>query len=176
MEKSNDKGVYLPLENVESEHCALIVDKGLGKVQGISSHKVELNNNRAFIAGKDLAELIPKAVKEIRDLGYNVTTVKKSFPVLSMTCASCANSTQEILAMQPGVISASVNYANAIATVEYITPLTDAHKLKAALQSAGYDLMIDESNEATVSMEELQVQNHKALKRRTFGAILFSLP
>jgi len=176
MEKSNSNSVYLPLENVESEHCALIVDKGLSKVVGISNHKVELNNNRAFIEGKNISELIPTAVKEIRDLGYNVTTIKKSFPVLNMTCASCANSSQEILAMQLGVISATVNYANAIATVEYIPTITDAHKLKTALQSVGYDLMIDESEEAKNSLEELQSKNHKSLKRKTLGAILFSVP
>lgn len=175
MEKSNTT-VYLPLENVESEHCALIVDKGLDKVKGITLHKVELNNNRAAIEGKDMANLIPEAVKQIRDLGYNVTTVKKNYPVINMTCASCANSSQEILSMQPGVISVSVNYANAIASIEYVPTITDAHQLKAALQSVGYDLMIDESEEAKDSLEELHQQNFKNLKRRTLGAIAFSVP
>lgn len=175
MEKSNTT-VYLPLENVESEHCALIVDKGLDKVKGITLHKVELNNNRAAIEGKDMASLIPEAVKQIRDLGYNVTTVKKNYPVINMTCASCANSSQEILSMQPGVISVSVNYANAIARIEYIPTITDAHQLKAALQSVGYDLMIDESEEAKDSLEELHQQNFRNLKRRTLGAIAFSVP
>lgn len=175
MEKSNTT-VYLPLEQVESEHCALIVDKGLDKVKGITLHKVELNNNRAAIEGKDMASLIPEAVKQIRDLGYNVTTVKKSYPVINMTCASCANSSQEILAMQPGVIAVSVNYANAIASIEYVPTITDAHQLKAALQSVGYDLMIDESEEAKDSLEALHQQSFKNLKRRTLGAIAFSVP
>ena len=92
MIKSENNQVYLPLENVESEHCALIVDNGLGKVDGMSTHKVELNNNRAQISGDDLVALIPKAVEQIRSLGYNVTSLKKSYPVLNMSCASCANS------------------------------------------------------------------------------------
>ena len=175
MEKSNTT-VYLPLEQVESEHCALIVDKGLDKVKGITLHKVELNNNRAAIEGKDMASLIPEAVKQIRDLGYNVTTVKKSYPLINMTCASCANSSQEILAMQPGVIAVSVNYANAIANIEYVPTITDAQQLKAALQAVGYDLMIDESEEAKDSLEALHQQNFKSLKRRTLGAIAFSVP
>lgn len=176
MKPSEDTTVYLPLENVESEHCALIVDKGLDRVKGLSFHKVELNNNRALLRGKDVASLLPKSVKEIRDLGYNVTTVKKTLPVLNMTCASCANSSQEILAMQIGVVSAAVNYANSMATIEYIPTLTDVYKLKTALQSVGYDLMIDESHEAKDSLEELHTQNYKTLKRRTFWAVVFSLP
>lgn len=47
---SSNKGIiYLPLENVESEHCALIVEKGLEQVKGTENHKVELNNRRAVI-------------------------------------------------------------------------------------------------------------------------------
>ena len=78
--------VELPLSGVDSEHCALIVDKGLSKVEGIRTHKVELNNNRAVITTNDDLETIPKAVKAIRDLGYDVSTVKKTFPVLKSLC------------------------------------------------------------------------------------------
>ncbi|RYG42167.1 MAG: heavy-metal-associated domain-containing protein, partial [Chitinophagaceae bacterium] len=81
--KNEDHVINLPLAGVESEHCALIVDKGLSKVEGIKSHKVELNNNRAVITAEDELEAIPKAVKAIRDLGYDVDTVKKTFPVLN---------------------------------------------------------------------------------------------
>lgn len=41
--------IELPLSGVESEHCALIVDKGLAKVAGIKTHKVETNNHKAVI-------------------------------------------------------------------------------------------------------------------------------
>src|SRR6478672_1092748 len=148
--------INIPLSGVESEHCALIVDKGLSKVEGIKSHKVELNNNRAVITTDDELETIPKAVKAIRDLGYDVNTVKKTFPVLNMSCASCAISSQSILENTPGVVNVAVNYANATALVEYIPTITDPFKLKAALQGIGYDLMIDESDDAKDALEEVQ--------------------
>jgi len=176
MAKSENKTVYLPLENVESEHCALIVNNGLDKVEGIAQHHVELNNRRAQISGQDVNIIIPKAVKQIRALGYEVTTVQKSFLVLNMTCASCANSSQEILETQVGVISASVNYANAVASVEYIPTITDPHKLKAALQVIGYDLMINESEEAKNSLEEVQQSHFKSLQKRTIGAVALAVP
>jgi len=77
--KNENQVINLPLAGVESEHCALIVDKGLSKVEGVKSHKVELNNNRAVITTSDGLEAIPKAVKAIRDLGYDVDTVRKHF-------------------------------------------------------------------------------------------------
>ncbi|MBS1748980.1 MAG: copper-translocating P-type ATPase [Bacteroidetes bacterium] len=176
MAAENNNSIYIPLEGVESDHCALIVDKGLSKVQDITSHKVELNNNRAVITANDELEVVPNAVKAIRDLGYDVDTVKKNFPVLNMTCASCASSSQSILENQPGVVKVAVNYANTTAQIEYIPTITDPEKLKAALQSIGYDLMIDESEEAKDALEDLHQKKYKALKNKTIFAILFSVP
>ena len=176
MANNNDSSLYLPLEGVESEHCALIIDKGLGKIEGITQHKVELNNNRAVIHTTDDVEVLPKAVKAIRDLGYDVNTVKKSFPVMNMSCASCASSSQSILENQSGVVNVAVNYANASAQIEYIPTITNPSILKSALQSVGYDLMIDETEEAKEELEELHRQKFEKLKKKTIGSIVLSVP
>ena len=176
MANNSDSALYLPMEGLDSEYCALDVDKGLSKVEGITNHKVELNNNRAVIHTTDDVEVLPKAVKAIRDLGYDVDTVKKSFPVLNMSCASCASSSQSILEHQPGVVNVAVNYANASAQIEYISTLTNPLKLKSALQNIGYDLMIDESTEAKEELEELYQQKFETLEKKTVGSIILSVP
>lgn len=170
-----DNTFALPLEGMDSEHCALIIDKGLSKVPGISSHKVELNNRRAIISSDD-PEIVVKSVSTIRELGYDVDTVKKSFPVLNMSCASCASSSQSMLEHTPGVIAVSVNYANAMAQVEYVPTITDPAKMKLALQGIGYDLMIDESEEAKDTLEDIHRAKYDQLRRRTIGAIGLSIP
>src|SRR5690606_13654832 len=120
----NKETIYLPLEGVESEHCALIVDKGLAEVKGIESHKVELNNRRAAITVEN-NETVAEATKTIKDLGYGVTTAKGTFLVLGMTCASCAGSAESIVRHQPGVVHASVNFATGNLTVEYLPNMTN---------------------------------------------------
>ncbi len=176
METTDRELLHIPLEGVESEHCALIVDNGLKELEGITTHKVELNNNRAIINETKAFNILPNAVKAIRDLGYGVTTVKKNFPVLNMTCASCAISAQTILESTRGVTGVSVNYANNVASVEYIPTITDPKELQTAMRSIGYDLMIDETESAHDTLEELQSQKFRKLKLKTFGAILLSLP
>lgn len=176
MATENINTIHLPLEGVDSEHCALIIDKGLSKVEGIKTHKVELNNNRAVITTNDEPGTVPKAVKAIRDLGYDVDTVKKTFPVLNMSCASCAVSSESILKSQPGVVDVAVNYANATAQVEYIPTVTDPQQLKEAVQGIGYDLMIEETEEATDALAEMHKQKTDTLKKKTTGAILLSIP
>ncbi|WP_293297243.1 heavy metal translocating P-type ATPase [Pedobacter sp. UBA4863] len=169
--------IYIPLENVDSEHCALIVDKGLANVKEISSHKVELNNHSAIItAAKYPEEAVQAAVKQIRDLGYDVTSIKQTFPVTNMSCASCAANTEATLNNQVGVVKAEVNYANTSAKVEYIPSLVTAQELKEAVQAAGYDLLIGDSNEAKESLANIKANQYQALRKRAIGALILAAP
>ena len=176
MKTETRKQIYIPLENVESEHCALIVDKGIQSVKNITSHTVELNNNRAVIETDKPEEVIPNIVKTIRDLGYEVTTIKKTIPVLQMTCASCAISTESIVKFLPGVVSSQVNYATATLTVEYIPSLVTVNQMRQAVQSIGYDLFIEEGNENSETLEELHQKKYNLLKKKTIGAVFLTLP
>ncbi|WP_276978614.1 heavy metal translocating P-type ATPase [Flavobacterium filum] len=172
---NNKEIIYLPLEDVESDHCALIVEKGLAQVKGVETHKVELNNRRAAITVEN-AEAVSEAVKTIKDLGYGVSTVKNTFPVLGMTCASCAGSTESIVKYQEGVINASVNFATANLTVEYLPNMTDASKLQKAVQSIGYDLLIENENTQQETLEAIHEKKFKQLKTKTIWAVVLSLP
>jgi Cu2+-exporting ATPase len=175
MATQNKETIYLPLENVESEHCALIVDKGLAQVKGIESHKVELNNRRAAITVKD-NEVVSDAVKAIKDLGYGVSTVKHTFPVLGMTCASCAGSVESITQQQEGVVNASVNFATGNLTVEFLPNMTNAEKLQKTVQSIGYNLLIEEESKQQETLESIHAEKYQQLKNKTIWAVIFSLP
>ncbi|MDE0536001.1 heavy metal translocating P-type ATPase [Tenacibaculum sp. L6] len=176
MATNNNKDIiYLPLEGVESEHCALIVEKGLAQVEGIETHKVELNNQRAAITITN-EEILANAVTAIKDLGYGVTTVKKVFPVLGMTCASCAGSAESIVSYEPGVVNASVNFASGNLTVEYLPNMTNATKLQKAVQGAGYDLLIEEETKQQETLEAIHEKKFKQLKTKTTWSVLLSLP
>ena len=175
MEKNTEDTIYLPLENVESEHCALIVDKGLSKVAGVQSHKVELNNRRAAITVKN-KESLGDAIATIKGLGYGVTTVRRKFPVLNMSCASCAVSVESMIQSVNGVISVSVNFATAELTVEYLPNMTNPVALQKVLQSVGYDLLTDDETSQQTSIENIQQEKFKKLKQKTVLAIVLSIP
>ncbi|WP_264530313.1 heavy metal translocating P-type ATPase [Flavobacterium sp. N502540] len=172
---NNKETIYIPLEDVNSEHCALIVEKGLAEVKGIETHKVEVNNRRAAITVKG-NETVGNAVKAIKDLGYGVPTVKNTFPVLGMTCASCASSAESIVTYELGVVDASVNFATGNLTVEYLPNLTDASKLQKAVQGVGYDLLILDEAKQQESLETIHAENFKRLKNKTIWAVVLSLP
>ena len=103
-------------------------------------------------------------------------TIKQTFPVLDMSCAACATRVDKTLNQQEGVSRASVNYASAMATVEYDPLICSPESLKAAIQEVGYDLVIEKGEVADREVEDAHTAKYKKLKIRTTWAILLSLP
>ncbi|TDQ12053.1 heavy metal translocating P-type ATPase [Pedobacter metabolipauper] len=97
-----------------------------------------------------------------------------TLPVLGMTCAGCASSVESVLARQPGVESASVNYATQKVKVIYHENTIQPAGFQKALQSVGYDLILDA--EADSKQEEAQHTAYNALKKRLIASALLSMP
>ncbi|MCB0538941.1 MAG: copper-translocating P-type ATPase [Bacteroidetes bacterium] len=106
----------------------------------------------------------------------NQNTVTQTFPVLGMTCASCASSAESIVTHQEGVVSASVNYATGNLTVEFLSNVTNAENLRKAVQGVGYDLLIEDESKQQESLEAIHEKKFKQLKNKTLWAVILSLP
>ncbi|MFD2162002.1 heavy metal translocating P-type ATPase [Paradesertivirga mongoliensis] len=103
-------------------------------------------------------------------------TIKENFPVTGLSCASCAISAETILQSHKGVVNAAVNFANNTALVEYQPSVVKPEELKSAVQSVGYDLIIEDSASAKATLEAIQKAKFKALERNTWLSILSALP
>ena len=168
--------VLLPVENMDSEHCALIVDKAMGAVPEVQDHHVELNNRRAVFSSTRPVEAVQHAVQAIRDNGYDVPTLKRTFPVTGMTCASCVASVESMLLATPGVLRAAVNLATNTVQVEYVPGVIDERGMRQAIQSIGYDLLIGAEQDAAADLEAIQREHLTSLKRRLWASLALSIP
>jgi Cu2+-exporting ATPase len=175
METQSNK-IDIPLVGVHSEHCALIIDGGLAKLDGIRSHKVDFNNSKASIEIDEKKVTLLQIIQTVRNLGYDVGLVKKTFPITGMTCASCAISSESILRSQKGVVSVAVNYANTSATVEFFPDVITLQGMKEALQSIGYDALIQDDESIKDLKEELHQKTYSELKNKAFWSIFLSIP
>ena len=91
---------------------------------------------------------------------------KKIFPVTGMSCASCASSVESILQSQPGIETAAVNFAGSSVMVEYQPAVTHPEDMKKALQAIGYDMLIEDDQQAgSESLEELQHEQRVVRQR-----------
>lgn len=170
-----DQSYTIPILGMQSQHCEQIIDKALQQLSSISSHTLQFSNSRLQITVSK-PEALQDAVNTIRQLGYEVGFAKKILPVLDMNCASCANSIESTLQSQRGVISAAVNFATATLSLEYLPTIIDLPQIKNAVQQAGFDLLIEQDNNQTDSLEEIHQKKFKQLQRNSLWATALSLP
>lgn len=106
-------------------------------------------------------------------MNNNIETI--SMPVLGMTCAACAVSVESIIGAQPGVDKAEVNYATQSVKVIYHPDAIQPEALQKAVQSVGYDLIVEQEG-AKELQEEAQKNNYEALKKRMIYSSILTIP
>ncbi|GAB3840877.1 heavy metal translocating P-type ATPase [Hymenobacter jeollabukensis] len=80
-----------------------------------------------------------------------------------------------MLKAQPGVAEAGVNFATQTAAIAFDPSQVQLPQLQQALQSVGYDLIVDEDNAAD-KQAELQEQHYQELRRKTIWAAVLAAP
>ncbi|GAC1310148.1 MAG: heavy metal translocating P-type ATPase [Mucilaginibacter sp.] len=103
----------------------------------------------------------------------NIQTL--TFPVTGMSCASCAVSVETILGAQKGVEKAEINYASQLVKIAFHPEVVAPTNLQQAVQSIGYDLIIDTVN-GKAKQEEAQQNQYRELKRNITWAVILTLP
>lgn len=84
----------------------------------------------------------------------NHKIIKQTFPIVGMSCASCAGYVTKTLQHVKGVLDVSVNFAAATATIKYDSDITTAHHLQEAVKGAGYELFIPLQEEGATTDEQ----------------------
>ena len=74
--------------------------------------------------------------------------ITKRFSIEGLHCANCALRAEKVLNKQPGVAAAVCNFAAAEVQVKYDPKATNAEQLAAAIDQAGYRLIITQQNDA----------------------------
>jgi len=103
-----------------------------------------------------------------------MTTIKKNFPVIGLSCASCAANVESMLKQQKGVKNAAVNFADSTAWIEFQPEVANLADIKSVVQSTGYDLLIED--ESHLHQEEMQNAYFLKLRNNTIGASALALP
>ncbi len=70
-----------------------------------------------------------------------MTTVKETYPVIGLSCASCVKKIESVFNKTEGVTSTNVNFTSEKVLVEYNGKKKDIKRLEEILKSLGYDLI-----------------------------------
>jgi P-type Cu2+ transporter len=103
-------------------------------------------------------------------------SIKETFPIIGMSCASCAVGAENKIKNLMGVENASVNFASAVLFVEYQPNKIQPKELKLALQNIGFDLLIEQNDTNQESIDAINQQKIDLLQKKTIWALVLSFP
>jgi Cu+-exporting ATPase len=152
------------------------VEKALKKTPGVQSAGVNLATEQATVRYDPAQISAQQLTAAVESAGYGVVTNQVELPITGMTCASCVMRVEKALKKVPGVLEAEVNLATERATVRF-TPDVSLADLQAAVEAAGYGVIMPAAAADGVDVEAQARADELAAKRRKLiVAAVFTLP
>jgi Cu+-exporting ATPase len=113
----------------------------------------------------------------ISESGYEAASQTVTIAITDMSCANCAETSEEALEDTPGVVEADVNFATDEAQVRYNPADVEMADLYEAIESVGYSPVRDDEGDEELSSQERQdlARNEEIRRQRNltlFGAVL----
>ncbi|MBJ9993526.1 heavy metal translocating P-type ATPase [Paenibacillus sp. S28] len=157
------KQTTLQITGMTCAACANRIEKGLNKLEGVSSANVNFALEKASVTYDPGKVGVDKLEETIKKLGYDTAKEVIDFNLEGMTCAACANRIEKGLSKLPGVTNASVNFAMETARVEYSPADITVSDMQNKVKQLGYKAVTKQENKKTVDHRKQEIKHQKRL-------------
>lgn len=167
------------IEGMTCASCAQTVEKAAQKLSGVKTANVNLATEKLNIQFDSSALTEADIQKAVAEAGYIATsnTVKKTFNIEGMTCASCAQTIEKATQNLRGVKLASVNLATEKMVIEYDPGRVNISDITKAVMDSGYEAHEEAAIADTVDQDKEKKQKEiKSLWNRFLISALFTVP
>lgn len=172
-----EKQITLPITGMHCTNCSDTIARELGKLDGVGTANVNYATEKAAVTFNPSVLDEGTIIEKIQNIGFGIATHEIELPITGMHCVNCASTVEKALnKMQPGVVSAAVNFATEKAQIAYLPGQVASADLIAAIEGVGYgvvqadpDLLVD--TEQAVREAEMYEQ-----RREFWTGVVFSLP
>ncbi|UHA59068.1 heavy metal translocating P-type ATPase [Metabacillus litoralis] len=168
------KEAVLPITGMTCASCAVRIEKGLKKVEGVEEANVNFALERTSIKYNPNVVRIEDFKKKINDLGYEVVEEKVDLAIIGMTCAACATRIEKGLNKIEGVTNATVNLALESATVAYNPSQTGTKEMIEKIEKLGYQA--SEKGEQKEDVANLKAKEIETQQGKFFFSLILSIP
>lgn len=161
------------IEGMSCANCALAVEKGLTKKDGVNEVKVNLSSNFAYVDFDDRILKTADITTEINNLGYQAhdSEIKTiDLRIEGMSCVNCVKAVEKSLKKSAGVQSAIVSLATEKARIEYDENSVSPRELVEIINKAGYKAELQKESEINDEKES------NSLKYRLIASAILSFP
>jgi len=177
-----DHTITLPITGMTCTNCAMNIERGVKKLEGVKESNVNFASEQATIAFDPKLLGVREVVEKIHGSGFGVPIAKIELPLTGMTCANCASNIERALNKKiPGIVNASVNFATERASIEYVPAVSPLDDIVEAIKKAGYgaippdETLDQEDAESVARADEIKDQTRKFVVGLIFSLPLFIL-
>jgi Cu+-exporting ATPase len=147
--------ITIPVIGMTCANCATTIERNANKVEGVSEAMVNLSSEKVTVTYDPTLATAQTIAERIERAGYKIPVATLELPITGMTCANCVNTVERTLNKKvPGVVEATVNFATEKATVRYIPGAVSRPEMVAAIERAGYGVILVDSETSPVDAEE----------------------
>lgn len=167
------------IEGMTCASCAQTVEKAAQKLPGVKAANVNLATEKMTIQFEGAALTEADIQKAVADAGYTAisNTVRKTFNIEGMTCASCAQTIEKATQKLPGVNFSSVNLATEKMVVNYDPTMLNLSDITKAVSDAGYEACEEAASADTVDLDREKKQQHiQDMWHRFLMSAIFTVP
>jgi P-type Cu+ transporter len=169
------KETQFEISGMTCSACAVRIEKGLKKVEGVENASVNLALEKAAV------QFDPEKVKQedifqkVENLGYKVVTEKAELTITGMTCAACSARIEKGLKKMDGISDANVNLALERADVIYNPAAVSPAGLIKRVEKLGYGAAL-KTEEGTGEEQDHREREIERQKGKFIFALILSLP
>ncbi|MFJ5769357.1 heavy metal translocating P-type ATPase [Psychrobacillus sp. NPDC093180] len=153
--------------------CAIRIEKGLNKMEGVEQATVNLALEKSSIKYDPSKLNAVDFEKKIEALGYGVVKEKAEFEITGMTCAACSTRIEKGLKKMEGVALANVNLALEKATIEFNPSEVTIADIIAKVEKLGYGAQQKQEDKEQVDHREKHIKDQQ---RKFIVSAILSLP
>lgn len=177
MAKKNE--IDVPVDGMHCSSCSLIVEKSLGKLDGIEQVDVDLNTNKAHLVlnGNVSKDLIDETVQSV---GFTIPYDEVTIQIAGMHCASCVNNVEKLLPRIDGIVEVNANLSNQKVAIKYYRGTLNLNEIQKMIEVLGFEYLgldgeLSESSEEEMYEADLKDKLYRIIVGLVFSAILMVL-
>ncbi|GIP39015.1 copper-translocating P-type ATPase [Paenibacillus sp. J31TS4] len=171
---SQTKQATLQITGMTCAACANRIEKGLNKLEGVSTANVNFALEKASVSYDPSKIGMDSLEATIQKLGYGTAKEAVDFKLEGMTCAACANRIEKGLSKVPGVTNATVNFALETARVEYSPGEVSVTELQDKVKRLGYRALLKQ--EKGKGAQDHRARELRTHKRKLLISAILSFP
>ncbi len=165
--------VTIPIKGMSCAACVATIEKALNSLEGIKKAQVNLNTEKAFVEYDEKLINLKKIIKTIKDVGYDVETLKSSYKLDELKDSSEASVIEKVLKEVSGVVDVSSNIATKTIFVEFLPSLSESY-IKRRMESLGFKVL-SEKVEKLKEEKELIIKKRKLIISALLSSVIVVL-